>query len=308
MSNITLYRGDYDKIKNFLFSKTNKYCYRGQGIYLTDHLELAETYRTKGSSNNEEDNSICTLCSGTFKTKEEALDRAFGEFLKESWNTEKQGAIQNADQKKLTMHRVSLLGVWEDLLRNKTIQIEKSTPLSRDSNGRITSSKLFYFRINWHRKILRPGRVTEFHFDKTEFENRIVHTDIPIRQDKMVFEYLFSNGLFMPKDPEKKKKCINDKSQYLCYHTNSTLNTMVAGVRYENYFSGVNSSMLSDKYIDRIEIEDRRDWNQLIPFLKKIGKVGFEYIGGANTRGKIHRAFSIWDEGFVNSAKVRAFR
>lgn len=49
MDYLTLYRGDYTRIRKFAFHKTNRNCFVGQGIYLTDSIEIADTYRTKGA-------------------------------------------------------------------------------------------------------------------------------------------------------------------------------------------------------------------------------------------------------------------
>ena len=43
-----LYRGDSEKISQFDFNKTYSHCLVGQGIYLTDNIDVANTYRTKG--------------------------------------------------------------------------------------------------------------------------------------------------------------------------------------------------------------------------------------------------------------------
>lgn len=46
---ITLYRGDFNKIEEFDFHKTHPACYVGQGVYLTDSRSVADTYRSKGA-------------------------------------------------------------------------------------------------------------------------------------------------------------------------------------------------------------------------------------------------------------------
>lgn len=49
MSILRLYRGDSAKITEFSFNRTNKYCLFGPGIYLTDNVDVAHSYRTKGA-------------------------------------------------------------------------------------------------------------------------------------------------------------------------------------------------------------------------------------------------------------------
>ena len=49
------------------------------------------------------------------------------------------------------------------------------------------------------------------------------------------------------------------------------------------------------------------DFNKIIPILKDYGIHGFEYKGGRLGGGK-HRAFSIWDEDFVNAHLIERYK
>lgn len=68
---LTLYRGDYDKIKEFNCRKTRTYSYLGQGIYLTDERRVAESYRDKGGF----DSRIQTLYTGAIDNRNLALEK-----------------------------------------------------------------------------------------------------------------------------------------------------------------------------------------------------------------------------------------
>lgn len=50
MSKLRLYRGDSTKIVKFDFNKTRKYSLVGQGIYLTNSIKIAQSYREKNTS------------------------------------------------------------------------------------------------------------------------------------------------------------------------------------------------------------------------------------------------------------------
>lgn len=45
MSKLRLYRGDSTKVVKFDFNKTRKYSLVGQGIYLTNSIKIAQSYR-----------------------------------------------------------------------------------------------------------------------------------------------------------------------------------------------------------------------------------------------------------------------
>ena len=80
METLTLYRGDFEEIDQFMVSKTNRFCYVGPGIYLTDRRSIAETYRVKGSKGSATLSEI-TLFKGEAKSREQALEFAFPSYV-----------------------------------------------------------------------------------------------------------------------------------------------------------------------------------------------------------------------------------
>jgi hypothetical protein len=78
---LTLYRGDYEKIREFNFHKTKKYCLVGPGVYLTPSLRVAESYRVKGAQH--EAYIRPTLFCASAKDRTEAYEKAFLVFHKD---------------------------------------------------------------------------------------------------------------------------------------------------------------------------------------------------------------------------------
>lgn len=70
---LILYRGDYDKIKKYQYSKTKSYCLLGKGIYLTDSIKVANSYRDKGSY----ESSTVVYFSGEAKDRTDAREKGF---------------------------------------------------------------------------------------------------------------------------------------------------------------------------------------------------------------------------------------
>lgn len=76
---LTLYRGDSTKIAEFDLHKTYKNCLYGQGIYLTNSLEVAHSYRTKEATESQWQEPI--LFVGKAANRPEAFAKAFEQFL-----------------------------------------------------------------------------------------------------------------------------------------------------------------------------------------------------------------------------------
>lgn len=221
---IRLYRGDATRIEEFSFRKTLKHCLVGQGIYLTDSLKIAESYRIKGSREKYPfDIRVKT------KTKNEAMSLAFTQYCK--YRKEKEKILEQEFKLKL---------------ENNIIQIEREG---------------FYM-----------GRNTEWTFHIFE---------------KVQIGYI---SVFEFPEPYFTRNCINIDAHY-------PDKELIRIVKENNLWK--------DKNIQRL---DNIHFNKLIPILKDYGIHGFEYKGGRIGGGIKHRAFSIWDEEFVNSHMINRYK
>lgn len=123
------------------------------------------------------------------------------------------------------------------------------------------------------RKANLPGRITKFVFpnDNKRFDNSVVDIS-KLSSNRTLLEYLFKHKLVLGVD-------YNDK----------TINT--------TYLRMITARSLCINY------------NRAIPKLKEIGYIGYEYPGGQMVGGLgRHRAFSIWDEEYVNAHKECSFK
>lgn len=139
-------------------------------------------------------------------------------------------------------------------------------------NSKPVDPKCRYLEVIYHRNNI--GYITKFEFDKRFFESNILHVDRSIG-DPEIWKLLYEKGF---------GSSYGDISSYVKAHLNTKISMCI----------GQDSS---------------KRWVQLIKTLKPYGIIGFEYIGGTRIGGcGRHRAFSIWDDDYVNKHRVDRFR
>lgn len=81
---LRLFRGDCEEIDEFSFHKTRKSCLVGQGIYLTNKEQVADTYRVKGlpwrKVNGPVLSPIEIIFDGEAKDRNDAIEKSFQTF------------------------------------------------------------------------------------------------------------------------------------------------------------------------------------------------------------------------------------
>jgi hypothetical protein len=283
---IKLFRGDSTKIKEFKFKETKKWCLLGQGIYLTNNERVAQSYRTKGTSKSR------FGCIVRAKTKPEAVEAALKEYhYHYEWNNA--GLFQRRR--------------FDDL---KQQDLEKLKGLLSDKieKGEITVTRQGYFQkrdqiwdFHLEEKAPKFGYLTSFEFPEPYFTNNCINIDA-VEKDPGFLELLLDcrfwdtsaapveavpNIHWSPKMKQEFIKKEKAKVRVPFYET------------YIRNYSPVNSFA---------KIEPRAlKFERIIPELKKYGIHGFEYDGGFRLGGTRHRAFSIFDEEFVNDHKVSRY-
>ncbi len=270
MTTLTLYRGDYEKIKQFDFHKTNKYCWVGPGVYLTESLSVAESYRTKGSSSG---NKPRILFEGKAKDRPDAIDKAFDTYFRAYHldllpYKERKTAEWNEKARK---HAYAL---YQALLQEGKIKASYAASLYRDRRPELLKVELETEETT--------GFITEFAFEKEDFEPAIVRIDKPIK-DRMFWEILFERkvNFGLP---------AITKDEYL-------------GMNLGRSYWGNNCALRPGARLTKEELTSVRK------AISQFGYKGFEYSGGVPTGGSIrHRAFCVWDDAYVNQHRVRRFR
>lgn len=124
------------------------------------------------------------------------------------------------------------------------------------------------------RKANLPGRITKFVFpnDHKRFDNSVVNIS-KLHSDRALLDYLFECRLIIGVDYD----AVEIRAKYF----------------------------RTTPYPPNIHI----NYNRSIPKLKEIGYIGYEYPGGQMVGGLgRHRAFSIWDEEYVNAHKESTFK
>lgn len=304
MNTLTLYRGDADKIKEFEFKKTNKYCLLGQGIYLTNSLRVANTYRSKGAG------KIYThqLFYGQADNRNEALELGFSKFCELQWVSEhgyrpRYDTLPEKDKKK---HVDKCRPLFRQFIEEKAIVADYTTaPVITAVRGRFTKPSATiaaqkeleknhkrYLKVVWE-EVPDAGYVTRFEFAEHKFNPAVFHVDKACN-DEFFWELMYDEKLLIGNLAETKEEYIR----------------LNKGMKV---FDAVNipvdpQARLTMKM--RIAKRDSKDtWRKIGNIIRPYGFVGYEYNGGMRLGGGYnHRAFCIWDEEYVNDHKVERFK
>jgi len=140
-------------------------------------------------------------------------------------------------------------------------------------NSKPVDPKARYIKVVYYRG--KIGFITKFEFNRRYFESNIIHVDRPM-DDPEVWKLFYEKGIL-----------VGSPYQDVSSYVNGNLGTKIT--------SGIARSATK--------------WQQIINTLKPFGIIGFEYIGGVRVGGYgYHRAFSIWDDEYVNKHRVDRFR
>ena len=289
MTNIILYRGDFEKIREFDFHKTNKNCYVGQGIYLTNSLEVAMTYRSKGERYipgiiRKEP----VLFQGQAKDRLHALQEAFKVFFMERLREEFGFySLPKEGTKPYSQFREKVKLEFDLLVEQKDIVAEYSFNPYNSSIRNITVTRSYCGST--------IGYITEFSFDKTTLEASVIPTFGRI-YDTTFWEIVYNNKIEMGIFKDNLKDFVATN----LYNFNPW--------KPRETSLSIPHKKTSVVRILRGNKNKRTTYSELRRVLMPYGYRGFEYEGGVNTNGKRHRAFCLWDDEFVNQHKVRRFR
>lgn len=164
---IRLFRGDKEEIDQFDFSMTNKRCLVGQGIYLTDKQEVADTYRVKGIKHWQHKGPILapveTIFEGEARDRNDAIEKSFERFCARHEPRLNYNGLK-ANQKKQVLEQLRALFEEAKL------------------EGRITAE---YRQVNWRAGVrylvvkyntqIYMGEVSVFAFPEREFNDSMLH-------------------------------------------------------------------------------------------------------------------------------------
>lgn len=266
---LELYRGDETKIDEFKFNKTDKHCLFGQGVYLTDNKQVAESYRIKGSRvyDNEILLSFMRFPSDSHVRKEPVLKEAFDKFVEFHWK-ERFNYSMKTTSKEYQRLVDELSDVWYYALKDGTITVDKT--YNYGIRVKIDSVTI---RVIWKR--LQIGYLSVFQFDNDYLLRNIINLDagnFDTEFLKLVYEHkisIFSDDKFIQ---------VPSVDEFINRHRHSR----ICGGMYT-----------------------KKAWAKLRNILKPYGIIGFQYDGGIRIGGsRRHRAFVIWDEDYVNNHKV----
>lgn len=283
--NIVLYRGDSTKIKEFSLKKANKFCLLGKGIYLTNKPSVAQTYRMKGSSLWHLNTTVeakdkpqaikmilWTFYLCRFYQKDEKLVDLFKRIIKDPKATARVSRIEDLKPEILQELEKSIYRQLEDgsitMTRGSKVNGKQSFTFQEDSSS-----------IGW---------TTKFVFPEPYFTRNCVNFDA-VQLDEGFLQIL-----------EDQRFWKDTRMEYL---KDGSVNEWDPYLKFQNQRRPAYGTTESNRRL-RLDSHGIR-FDRLIPVLVSYGIHGFEYSGGARMGGYgYHRAFSIFDEQYVNDHRV----
>lgn len=211
-----------------------------------------------------------TLFSGFTLNRPTAYEKAFERYCENRFYQEKIYNHRRLHPKEKEKHYQKYRSEYERLIEEGVIvaSYELASYNSKPVDPKTRYMKVVYYRGN-------IGFITRFEFNKRYFESNIIHVDRPMN------------------DPEVWK---------LFYEKR-----ILIGYPYQDVSSYVNGNL--GKRITSGVSRTSIQWQNIINTLKPFGIIGFEYIGGSRVGGcGYHRAFSIWDDKYVNKHRIDRFR
>lgn len=283
MDTLKLYRGDFEKIKQYDFHKTNKNCYVGPGVYLTSKVAVAESYRTKGNYDSKNPNRV--LFDGKAKDRNDAYEKGFAYFFERYYladlfenRPDLKKSVTNKDKLKPTSY-----SQYRMLIADGKIKADYTSSPNRFGSNDNCTLKVVYDVP------LKDGYVTEFSFEKVPFEASVIRIDRPIK-DPTFWEIMFDHEATFGRPTDDFKKEVS-RSDYINLNVNKP-----------PVWQGVNNFLGTVSF-------DQKDLPAIRRAIQPYGYRGFEYTGGSVIGGfGNHRAFCIWDDDYVNEHRVRRFR
>ncbi|MDD2879733.1 MAG: hypothetical protein PHQ58_04805 [Rhodoferax sp.] len=279
LDTITLFRGDAEKVGEFDIKRTSKHSLLGRGVYLTNSKAVAGTYRSKGLYSPKGARKI--LFEGAAKDRKEALELALPHFADDffppipySYPKPKRDALRKANIEKARSQ-------FYRMVEEKSIVAEY-----------LSSSQGKFLRVS-NFSLPEEGYLTEFHFNRREFNTSVIKVDGYIR-DEGFWELMWEHKIPVGLEFTTKEAYCNINSSANFNLSRSLMNRVSSHLYGEQNLlrSGLNRSVIFTKIRHALE-----------PY----GYRGLEYSGGRYLGGNryTHRAFCMWDDEFVNDHKVR---
>lgn len=279
LDTITLFRGDAEKVGEFDIKRTSKHSLLGRGVYLTDCKSVADTYRSKGLSSSKRARKI--LFEGAAKDRKEALELALPHFADDffppipySYPRPKQEALRKANIEKA---------------RPQFYRLVEEKKIIADY---LNSSRGKFLRVS-NLTLPEDGYLTEFHFNRREFNTSVMKVDGYVRDEgfwELMWEHKIPVGLEF-----------STKEAYCTINSSANFNLS------QSLMSKTLSYWHGEQNLLRSRLNRCAIFTKIRHALEPYGYRGLEYNGGKYLGGSryLHRAFCMWDDEFVNDHKVR---
>ena len=277
-SKLRLYRGDYEKIDEFDFHKTNKHCLVGPGVYLTSKATVAETYRTKGKPYHHRAPDLDhELFSGAAKDRSEAIDKGFERFYNSWWphHFRPKGPFNKATDEAKAREFYKFLRD-EGKLKAEYTTVQNAWNSTKGPMLKVTLAGVEGYEP--------PGYVSVFDFEATHFNSSVLKVERDLTPD--IREVLLDANVKLVSEHTDVPIRIARRSPPI--PRSGVLPRPLASLVSRIGYSGIASQSM-----------------KIRSALEPYGYIGFEYDGGTITAGIRHRAFCIWNDEYVNRHRTQ---
>lgn len=270
MGVLRLFRGDSSVIDEFNVKKTSKYGLLGQGIYLTNSLKIAKTYKSKGLSSGMNGE----LFAGHAKDRADAYSKAKPLFFKVYCRLNQLDSYDELKNKKVidAANRVFETLIADKVITSKYINCTGNVP---------------YLIVTLDQAYIDAGDISTFDFDQDEFESKIIKVDGCVNNEQ------FWKTMWKHQIPMGVQGCASE-DQFVQMSSRLNINLMNIKCKPILQLKGKTKVKTADILFDSIR-------KAMMPQ----GFLGMEYEGGRYMGGGgHHRAFCLWDHHFVNRHRL----
>jgi hypothetical protein len=266
---VILYRGDSTYIDKFEIGRTNFGSMLGRGIYLTDNIYVAESYRKKGGNSGSRyyDDLLCSHYDDALKMNKTLLNKCFESFWK---RLDKDGNFTTIRDSNLQLGIDEARKIWEDY--KKHLIIEKNISVDK-----------YDIRLPM---LPKDGYISTFKFPAHEL---------------LAYTLPYADNHKIGKDLAEKIVALSnaDATEIIAAAVNKHILLNIIMLKHKKPWKEYLIEALAAKQLDIIS---GKHLAHLVTL--KLGYLGWRYDGGKMLGGDPHNAFSLHDDDFVNYFRV----
>jgi hypothetical protein len=268
---VILYRGDGTEIKKFQTEKTRLGGFLGKGIYLTDNIAIAETYRGKGLNGVYDDDILAERYTGNLLSENDLrklFDSCFTSFCDRLDDDGNFTIKQNRVPAKLKKNDAQRL--WDDCKKHLIIEKLK--------NGRHTVRLPI---------LPKCGYISEFRFPAHELRTHTLDFEAKTIGMELATQLISNKTTATVASVISHALSKDQLIELILRESGTNQKTKLIELLAAKSFQDIPRSRIDSSVV------------------LKLGYLGWRYDGGKQLGGDPHNAFVLQDDDFVNHFRVK---